>query len=131
MSHIPSELRYTSTHEWVRLEENNEAVVGITYHAQAMLGDMVFVELPELGSALLEGDDVAVAESVKAATDVYTPVSGIVVGINDELEASPELINQDPYGAGWLFRVRLEEAEELEGLMDAESYQQMLENELD
>jgi len=131
MSHIPSELRYTSTHEWVRLEENNEAVVGITYHAQAMLGDMVFVELPELGSAVLEGDDVAVAESVKAATDVYTPVSGIVIGINDELEASPEQINQDPYGAGWLFRVRLEEAEELEGLMDAESYQQMLENELD
>ena len=131
MSHIPSELRYTSTHEWVRLEENNEAVVGITYHAQAMLGDMVFVELPELGSALLEGDDVVVAESVKAATDVYTPVSGIVIGVNDELEASPEQINQDPYGAGWLFRVRLEEAEELDGLMDAESYQQMLENELD
>ena len=131
MSHIPSELRYTSTHEWVRLEENNEAVVGITYHAQAMLGDMVFVELPELGSALLEGDDVAVAESVKAASDVYTPVSGIVIGVNDELEASPEQINQDPYGAGWLFRVRLEEAEELDGLMDAESYQQMLENELD
>lgn len=131
MSHIPSELRYTSTHEWVRLEEDNEAVVGITYHAQAMLGDMVFVELPELGSALLEGDDVAVAESVKAATDVYTPVSGIVIGVNDELEASPEQINQDPYGAGWLFRVRLEEAEELDGLMDAESYQQMLENELD
>lgn len=131
MSHIPSELRYTSTHEWVRLEENNEAVVGMTYHAQAMLGDMVFVELPELGSALLEGDDVAVAESVKAATDVYTPVSGIVIGVNDELEASPEQINQDPYGAGWLFRVRLEEAEELDGLMDAESYQQMLENELD
>lgn len=131
MSHIPSELRYTSTHEWVRLEENNEAVVGITYHAQAMLGDMVFVELPELGSALLEGDDVAVAESVKAATDVYTPVSGIVIGVNDELEASPEQINQDPYGAGWLFRVRLAEAEELDGLMDAESYQQMLENELD
>jgi len=74
---------------------------------------------------------VAVAESVKAATDVYTPVSGIVIGVNDELEASPEQINQDPYGAGWLFRVRLEEAEELDGLMDAESYQQMLENELD
>jgi glycine cleavage system H protein len=131
MSHIPSELRYTSTHEWVRLEENDEAVVGITHHAQAMLGDMVFVELPELGLALLEGDDVAVAESVKAATDVYTPVSGIVTGINDELEASPEQINQDPYGAGWLFRVKLEDAEELDGLMDAESYQEMLEHEQD
>jgi glycine cleavage system H protein len=131
MSHIPSELRYTSTHEWVRLEENDEAVVGITHHAQAMLGDMVFVELPELGLALLEGDDVAVAESVKAATDVYTPVSGIVIGINDELEASPEQINQDPYGAGWLFRVKLEDAEELDGLMDAESYQEMLEHEQD
>lgn len=131
MSHIPSELHYTSTHEWVRLDANNEAVVGITHHAQAMLGDMVFVELPELGSALLEGDDVAVAESVKAATDVYTPVSGIVIGINDELEASPEQINQDPYGAGWLFRVKLDDVEELEGLMDAEAYQQLLESELD
>ena len=129
MNHIPSELHYTSTHEWVRLEQNNEAVVGITHHAQMMLGDMVFAELPELGLVLLEGDDVAVVESVKAASDVFTPVSGTLIAVNDELEGAPELINQDPYGAGWLFRVQLEDPEELDGLMDAESYAQMLESE--
>ena len=94
-----------------------------------MLGDMVFAELPELGSELLEGDDVAVVESVKAASDVFTPVSGTVIGINDELEGAPELINRDPYGAGWLFRLQLAEPEELDGLMDAESYAQLLESE--
>ena len=129
MNHIPSELHYTSTHEWVRLEQNNEAVVGITHHAQMMLGDMVFAELPELGSELLEGDDVAVVESVKAASDVFTPVSGTLIAVNDELEGAPELINQDPYGAGWLFRVQLDDPDELDGLMDAESYAQMLESE--
>ncbi len=129
MNHIPSELHYTSTHEWVRLEQNNEAVVGITHHAQMMLGDMVFAELPELGTVLLEGDDVAVVESVKAASDVFTPVSGTLIAVNDELEGSPELINQDPYGAGWLFRVQLEDPEELDGLMDAESYALLLESE--
>ena len=129
MNHIPSELHYTSTHEWVRLEQNNEAVVGITYHAQMMLGDMVFAELPELGLVLLEGDDVAVVESVKAASDVFTPVSGTLIAVNDELEGAPELINQDPYGSGWLFRVQLADPEELDGLMDAESYAQLLESE--
>ena len=129
MNHIPSELHYTSTHEWVRLEQNNEAVVGITHHAQMMLGDMVFAELPELGLVLLEGDDVAVVESVKAASDVFTPVSGTLIAVTDELEGAPELINQDPYGAGWLFRVQLDDPEELDGLMDAESYAQLLESE--
>ena len=129
MNHIPSELHYTSTHEWVRLEQNNEAVVGITHHAQMMLGDMVFAELPELGLVLLEGADVAVVESVKAASDVFTPVSGTLIAVNDELEGAPELINQDPYGAGWLFRVQLDDPDELDGLMDAESYAQMLESE--
>ena len=129
MNHIPSELHYTSTHEWVRLEQNNEAVVGITHHAQMMLGDMVFAELPELGLVLLEGDDVAVVESVKAASDVFTPVSGTLIAVNDDLEGAPELINQDPYGAGWLFRVQLDDPEELDGLMDAESYAQLLESE--
>ena len=129
MNHIPSELHYTSTHEWVRLGQNNEAVVGITHHAQMMLGDMVFAELPELGLVLLEGDDVAVVESVKAASDVFTPVSGTLTAVNDELEGAPELINQDPYGAGWLFRVQLDDPEELDGLMDAESYAQLLESE--
>ena len=111
------------------MEQNNEAVVGITHHAQMMLGDMVFAELPELGLVLLEGDDVAVVESVKAASDVFTPVSGTLIAVNDELEGAPELINQDPYGAGWLFRVQLEDPEELDGLMDAESYAQLLESE--
>lgn len=131
MSHVPSELLYTSTHEWLRIEENNEAVVGITYHAQQLLGDMVFVELPELGTVLVEGDDAAVAESVKAASDVFTPASGEVICINDELEGAPEQINRDPYGAGWLFRLKLTDLDELDELMDAEDYQQLIESERD
>lgn len=129
MSHVPSELRYTATHEWVRIEDNNEVVVGITHHAQAMLGDMVYVELPEVGIQILEADDVAIAESVKTAADIYTPVSGEILDVNDELEASPELLNRDPYGAGWMFRLQLSVPEELDSLMDAEAYLQLLESE--
>jgi len=131
MSHVPSELHYTSTHEWLRLEDDNEAVVGITHHAQRLLGDMVFVELPELGTTLMEGDDAAVAESVKAASDVFTPVSGTVIGINDELEGAPEQINRDSYGSGWLFRIKLSDLDELDELMTAEEYQQLIDSESD
>lgn len=123
MSHIPSELKYAPSHEWIRVEENGEAVVGITAHAQDLLGDMVFVELPEVGKQVSVGDDCAVAESVKAASDIYSPVSGEIVAVNDELEGSPELVNSDPYGAGWLFRIRLDDAEELANLLDADGYQ--------
>ena len=129
MSNVPAELKYSKEHEWLRKEADGTYTVGITEHAQELLGDMVFAELPELGLVLLEGDDVAVVESVKAASDVFTPVSGTLIAVNDELEGAPELINQDPYGAGWLFRVQLDDPDELDGLMDAESYAQMLESE--
>ena len=131
MSHEPSELHYTSTHEWLRLEDDNKAVVGISHHAQRLLGDMVFVELPELATTLMEGDDAAVAESVKAASDVFTPVAGTVIGINDELEGAPEQINRDSYGAGWLFSIKLSDPDELDELMTAEEYQQLIDSESD
>ncbi len=130
MHHIPSELHYTSTHEWVRLEDNNEVVIGITHHAQRLLRDMVFVELPEVGRVLIEGDDAAVVESVKAATDVFSPVSGEILAVNEELEATPEQINDDPYGAGWLFRLRMTEPDQLDGLMAADEYIELVRNEL-
>lgn len=130
MHHIPSELHYTSTHEWVRLEDNNEVVIGITHHAQRLLRDMVFVELPEVGRVLNEGDDAAVVESVKAATDVFSPVSGEILAVNEELEATPEQINDDPYGAGWLFRLRMTEPDQLDGLMAADEYMELVRNEL-
>ena len=123
MSTIPSELKYTTSHEWVRKEDDGTVTIGITEHAQELLGDMVFVELPEVGESIAAGDDVAVAESVKAASDVYTPITGEVVAINEDLEDSPELVNSDPYGDGWLFRLTLADAAELEDLMDAEAYQ--------
>lgn len=123
MSNIPAELRYASSHEWVRPEGDGVFTIGITDHAQELLGDMVFVELPDVGSAVSAGDDVAVAESVKAASDVYAPISGEVVAVNEELEDSPELVNSDAFGDGWLFRVKADDASEVEGLMDAEGYE--------
>ncbi len=122
MSNIPSELKYATSHEWVRLESDGTATIGITEHAQGLLGDMVFVELPDVDDAISTGDDVAVAESVKAASDIYAPVSGTVIEINEELEDSPELVNSDAFGEGWLFKVKLDDAGELESLLDAEGY---------
>ena len=126
MSHIPSELKYATSHEWVRVEANGEAVVGITEHAQDLLGDMVFVDLPEVGKQVSAGEDCAVAESVKAASDIYSPVSGEILAVNEELEGSPELVNSDPYGAGWLVDVQVSDVAVLEsaisGLLDAEAY---------
>jgi len=122
MSEIPSELRYRESHEWVRDEGDGTAVVGISDHAQAALGDMVFVELPEPGMSYEQGDACAVIESVKAASDAYAPVSGEVTEANGALEDSPELVNTDPYGEGWLFKVRLSNPAELDGLLSAESY---------
>ncbi|MCV6620130.1 MAG: glycine cleavage system protein GcvH [Cellvibrionaceae bacterium] len=129
MSTIPSELKYTSSHEWLRVEGDGSVTIGISEHAQELLGDMVFVELPEVGDAIAAGDDVAVAESVKAASDVYTPITGEVVAINEELEDAPELVNSDPYGDGWLFRVKLADLAELDDLMDAESYANSIDEE--
>ena len=122
MSNIPSELKYATSHEWVRNEGDGTVTIGITEHAQGLLGDMVFVELPDVGDAVSTGDDVAVAESVKAASDIYAPVTGEVVEVNEELEDSPELVNSDAFGDGWLFKVKLDDAGELDDLLDAEGY---------
>ena len=122
MSNIPSDLKYTKSHEWLRVEEDGTVTVGITDHAQGLLGDMVFVELPEPGSALDAGEECAVVESVKAASDVYAPVGGEVTEINELLEEAPETVNADPYGDGWLFRLKIEDAAELDELLDAEGY---------
>ena len=127
MSNIPSELKYATTHEWIRNEGNGIVTVGITEHAQDLLGDMVFVELPEVDDSISTGDDVAVAESVKAASDIYAPVSGTVVEINEALEDTPELVNSDAFGEGWLFKVKLDDVSELENLLDADGYASSIE----
>ncbi|CDG89248.1 glycine cleavage system protein GcvH [Xenorhabdus bovienii] len=126
MSHVPAELKYTSSHEWVRVEENGEYTVGITEHAQELLGDMVFVDLPEVGAVVNSGSDCAVVESVKAASDIYAPLSGEVTAVNSELESSPELVNSEPYNEGWLFRLKISDESELTHLLDAEGYQSLL-----
>ncbi len=122
MSEIPSDLRYRDSHEWVRVENDGTVVVGISDHAQGELGDMVFVELPEPGISYDQGEACAVVESVKAASDIYAPLSGEVVKANDKLEDSPELVNSDPYGDGWLFRLIPSDAAQIDGLMDAGAY---------
>jgi glycine cleavage system H protein len=123
MSNVPSELKYAASHEWVRDEGNGEYVVGITEHAQELLGDMVFVDLPEVGTTVSAGDDCAVAESVKAASDIYAPISGEIIAVNGDLEVSPELVNSEPYGDGWLFRIKASDEVELDDLLDADAYQ--------
>lgn len=122
MSNIPSELKFATSHEWVRVDADGIATIGISDHAQGLLGDMVFVELPDVDDSISAGDDVAVAESVKAASDIYAPVSGTVVAINEALEDAPELLNSDAFGEGWLFQVKLDDVSELENLLDAEGY---------
>ena len=129
MSKIPSELRYTKSHEWIRSMDDGHLEVGITDHAQEMLGDMVFVELPEVGSTVGIGDDCAVIESVKAASDIYAPVGGEIVEVNSLLEDKPELVNADAYGDGWLFRVKNDDEGELGEHLDAEAYQELIEAE--
>jgi glycine cleavage system H protein len=128
MSEIPSELRFTESHEWVSQEDDGVVKVGITDHAQAQLGDLVFVELPEEGASFGQGDACAVVESVKAASDIYCPVSGEIVAVNEALIDAPETVNNDPYNDGWLFSVRLDDADELESLMDAEAYKDSIED---
>lgn len=122
MSNIPSELKYATTHEWIRNEGNGIVTVGITEHAQDLLGDMVFVELPDVGDNVTTGDDICVAESVKAASDIYAPVTGEVIEINEELEDAPELVNSDAFGGGWLFKVKMADESELDNLLDAQGY---------
>lgn len=127
MSNVPSDLRYAKTHEWARREEDGTITVGITDHAQDALGDVVFVELPELDGHLNAGDEAGVVESVKAASDVYAPISGTVVAVNTALEEAPEQVNGDPYGEGWFFRLRPTDAAELEELLDAAAYTEVAE----
>ncbi|KMW73745.1 glycine cleavage system protein H [Photorhabdus luminescens subsp. luminescens] len=129
MSNVPAELRYAQSHEWVRAEGNGEYTVGITEHAQELLGDMVFVDLPEIGDEINLGDDCAVVESVKAASDIYAPLSGKIIAVNEALNDSPELVNSEPYNEGWLFRIKAADESELSGLLDAEGYQALLDEE--
>ena len=122
MSNVPADLKYASSHEWVRSEGNGVYTVGITEHAQELLGDMVFVDLPEVGRQVAAGEDCAVAESVKAASDIYSPISGEIVAVNGELEGSPELVNSEPYGTGFLFQIKASDESELAKLLDAQAY---------
>jgi glycine cleavage system H protein len=122
MSDIPADLKYTSTHEWIEDEGDGTVKVGITDHAQALLGDMVYVELPEIGRSVDAGEECAVVESVKAASDVYSPVTGEIVEVNELLNDDPDLVNKDAFGDGWLFRVQLAENVDLDELLDAEGY---------
>jgi glycine cleavage system H protein len=128
MSNIPSNLRYVTTHEWVRTDGDGVFTIGITEHAQDLLGDMVFLDLPDVGDVVTTGDDCAVAESVKAASDVYAPLTGEIIAVNEELENSPELVNSDPFGEGWLFKIKAEDPDEVEGLLDAEAYAGVIED---
>lgn len=122
MSNIPSELKYTKSHEWVSDNQNGTITVGITDHAQELLGDLVFVELPEVGKVLEAEEACAVIESVKAASDIYAPVAGEVIEVNEALEDEPERINSDPYGEGWLFKMKVADTDSLEGLLSADDY---------
>ena len=122
MSHCPPELRYADSHEWARLEDSGQVTVGITDHAQEALGDVVYIELPDVGQALKQGEVTGVVESVKAASDLYAPVSGEVVAVNEALAEAPEQINDSPYGEGWMYRVEPADAGQLDQLLSASAY---------
>lgn len=126
MSKIPSELKYAKSHEWARQEADGTVRVGITDHAQSALGDLVFVEVPKVGRTVSAGEACAVVESVKAASDVYAPISGEVVEANGELANTPETLNQDPYGKGWMFRIKPADAAGLDKLLDAAGYEKVV-----
>ncbi len=128
MSNNPSELRYVDTHEWIRLEDGL-AVVGITDHAQDLLGDVVFVELPEVDADVSTGEEIAVVESVKAASDIYAPLTGTIVEVNEALADAPESVNSDPYGDGWMFKMKLSDESELENTLSADEYADICDDE--
>ncbi|QSP96072.1 glycine cleavage system protein GcvH [Marinobacter salinisoli] len=130
MSDIPADLKYIDTHQWVRVAEDGTATVGITDYAQEQLGDVVYVGVPDLGVTVNGGEEAGVAESVKSASDVFSPVTGEVIAVNEALEDEPEKVNEDPYNAGWMFRVKLADAGELDGLMDADAYAEHIAAEL-
>ena len=129
MSEIRSELKYLPSHEWARLEEDGTVTIGITEHAQDSLGDVVYVELPEVGGQVAVGEESGVVESVKAASDIYTLVSGEVLAINEALEDEPETVNSSPYDEGWFFRVQPSDLSELEAALDADGYKALIADE--
>jgi glycine cleavage system H protein len=129
MSEIPGDLKFLKSHEWVRVEQDGTVTVGISDHAQSSLGDLVYVELPEVGSSVQAGHGTAVVESVKAASDIYAPVSGEVIAVNEVLSDKPETINEDAYGDGWIFKLKIENKAELDELMSADDYAELIENE--
>lgn len=131
MSNVPEDLRYTRSHEWARLEDDGTVTVGITEHAQERLGDLVYVQLPDTGRNLSAEEEVAVVESVKAAADIYSPIAGEVAEVNSTLEESPELVNSDPYGDGWLLRLKPNDPEDVKGLLDADEYAELAASEED
>ena len=122
MSNIPAELKYVASHEWLRTEADGTVTVGITEHAQELLGDIVFVELPEVGTELAADEQAGVVESVKAASDVYAPITGEIVAVNDALVSAPEIANSDPYGDGWFFKIKPANTADWDGLLSAEQY---------
>ena len=122
MSNNPAELKYAKSHEWARLEEDGTVTVGITEHAQEALGDVVYIETPSVGDAIAGGDQAGVVESVKAASDIYAPISGEVIAVNDVLEDAPETVNSDPYNDGWFFKLKPEDTSELDALLSADEY---------
>ncbi|MGB5337940.1 MAG: glycine cleavage system protein GcvH [Gammaproteobacteria bacterium] len=126
MSNIPVDVKYTKTHEWVRTNDDGSVTVGISDSAQDQLGDMVYIEVPEVGQTLKAEDACAVVESVKAASDVYAPVAGKILEVNEHLADSPETVNEDPYGEGWLFRLQPADASDLNALLDSAAYEEFL-----
>lgn len=129
MSNFPDDLKYATSHEWARVDDEGVATIGISDHAQDALGDIVFVELPEVGAMVNAKEEVAVVESVKAASDIYCPVSGEVTAVNEELVDAPETVNSLPYDNGWFFKVKMSDEAELDELMDAETYAEHCESE--
>ena len=129
MSNAPGDVKYLSSHEWIRLEDDGTAYVGISEHAQDSMGDLVYIEQPEVGAEFAAGAEAGVVESVKAASDIYAPMSGTVVAVNEKLEDAPELVNDSAYGDGWLFQLRITNAEEFNDLMSPEEYQTQIEAE--
>ena len=125
MSNLPQGLSYVSSHEWIRNEGDGTVTIGVTDFAQEQLGDVVFVELPDVGAELVSEDEFGVIESVKAASDLFAPVSGEVLAVNERLDDDPELVNTDPYGDAWLLQIRLSHPEELEHLLDADAYSEL------
>lgn len=123
MSNIPADLKYVASHEWLRQKEDGTITVGITHHAQDLLGDIVYVELPEVGEHVEVDAEIAVVESVKAASDVYAPIAGEILAVNEALVDAPETINEDPYGEGWFFKIKPDNADDYQGLMDSDEYQ--------